>query len=87
MIGILIIIISGLQQILILLVILSVILSYFMDPYHPLRRGLDRIVEPMLTPIRRVVPLVGMIDFSPLVLIILIQIIASLIIRVLITLR
>jgi len=76
-----------LQQILILLVILSVILSYFMDPYHPLRRGLDRIVEPMLTPIRRVVPLVGMIDFSPLVLIILIQIIASLIIRVLISLR
>jgi YggT family protein len=76
-----------LQQILILLVILSVILSYFMDPYHPLRRGLDRIVEPMLSPIRRVVPLVGMIDFSPLVLIILIQIIASLIIRVLITLR
>ncbi len=87
MIGILIIIISGLQQILILLVILSVILSYFMDPYHPLRRGLDRIVEPMLTPIRRVVPLVGMIDFSPLVLIILIQIIASLIIRILISLR
>ncbi len=87
MIGILIIIISALQQILILLLILSVILSYFMDPYHPLRRGLDRIVEPMLTPIRRVVPLVGMIDFSPLVLIILIQIVASLIIRVLITLR
>ena len=87
MIGILVTIISALQQILILLVILSVILSYFMDPYHPLRRGLDRIVEPMLTPIRRVVPLVGMIDFSPLVLIILIQIIASLIIRVLITLR
>jgi YggT family protein len=86
-IGILITIISALQQILILLVILSVILSYFMDPYHPLRRGLDRIVEPMLTPIRRVVPLVGMLDFSPLVLIILIQIIASLIIRILISLR
>ena len=87
MVGILITIISALQQLLILLVILSVILSYFMDPYHPLRRGLDRIVEPMLTPIRRVVPLVGMIDFSPLVLIILIQIIASLIIRILISLR
>lgn len=87
MIGILITIISALQQILIVLVIVSVILSYFMDPYHPLRRGLDRIVEPMLTPIRRVVPLVGMIDFSPLVLIILIQIIASLVIRILISLR
>ncbi len=78
--------IGALQQILILLVILSVILSYFMDPYHPVRRGLDRIVEPMLAPIRRVVPLVGMLDFSPLVLIILIQILGGLLIRLLYTL-
>jgi YggT family protein len=85
-IGILITIISALQQILILLVILSVILSYFLDPYHPIRRGLDRIVEPMLNPIRRVVPLVGMLDFSPLVLIILIQIVGSLLVRLLISL-
>ena len=87
MIGILITIISALQQILILLVILSVILSYFMDPYHPVRRGLDRLVEPMLNPIRRVVPLVGMLDFSPLVLIILIQVVGGLLARLLYTLR
>jgi YggT family protein len=86
-IGLLITVVSALQQILILLVILSVILSYFMDPYHPVRRGLDRIVEPMLSPIRRVVPLVGMLDFSPLVLIILIQILGGLLIRLLYTLR
>ena len=86
MIVILITIISALQQILILLVILSVILSYFMDPFHPIRRGLDRIVEPMLNPIRRVVPLLGMLDFSPLVLIILIQIVGGLLIRLLVTL-
>lgn len=86
MIAILITIISALQQILILLVILSVILSYFMDPFHPIRRGLDRIVEPMLNPIRRVVPLLGMLDFSPLVLIILIQIVGGLLIRLLVTL-
>ena len=87
MIPILITLISALQQILILLVVLSVILSYFVDPYHPIRRGLDRIVEPMLAPIRRVVPLVGMLDFSPLVLIILIQIIGSLLVRLLLTVR
>lgn len=67
-------------EILILVVILSVILSYFMDPYHPVRRGLNNIVEPMLAPIRRVVPPVGMIDFSPLILIILIQLASRLII-------
>ncbi|HJS20233.1 MAG TPA: YggT family protein [Anaerolineales bacterium] len=84
---ILITLINFLQFILVLLVIVSVILSYFMDPYHPVRRMLDRIVEPMLAPIRRVVPLVGMIDFSPLILIVLVQLIGNLLIRLLLSLR
>ena len=74
-------VISSLSQILYWLVIISVILSYFMDPYHPIRRGIDNIVQPMLNPIRRVVPPVGGFDFSPIVLIVLIQIISNLIIR------
>ena len=59
--------------ILTILVLASVILSWFMSPYHPLRAAIDRIVDPMLNPIRRIVPLVGMFDFSPLILIILIE--------------
>jgi YggT family protein len=70
---VLIILINTVQQILVVLVIVSVILSYFMDPYHPIRRGVDNIVQPMLAPIRRIVPLVGMFDFSPLILILLLQ--------------
>jgi len=57
-----------------------------MDPYHPVRRSIDSVVEPMLAPIRRIVPLIGMLDFSPIILIILIQILSNLIIRFLITL-
>jgi YggT family protein len=68
--------INFLSQALILVVIVSIILSYFMQPYHPVRRALDTIVEPLLAPIRRIVPLVGMIDFSPLILIILIEIVS-----------
>ena len=64
-----------LSQILILLVFVSVILSFFMPPYHPVRQAIDRIIEPMLEPIRRVVPLVGMFDFSPLILMLLIQVV------------
>lgn len=64
-------------QLLILLVIASVVLSYFLPPYHQVRLSIDRIVDPMLMPIRRVVPLIGMLDFSPLILIILIQILSS----------
>ena len=80
-------IIDTLSQLLVLLVIASAILSFFMDPYHPVRRGVDNIVEPMLNPIRRVVPLLGMFDFSPLVLIILINVASNLIIAFLSGLR
>jgi YggT family protein len=82
-----IIIINTVSQILVLLVFISVILSYFMDPYHPIRRGVDNIVGPMLAPIRRVVPPVGMLDFSPLVLILLIQLVKGLIVSLLLNLR
>jgi len=80
-------IINVVSQVLVLLVFVSVILSYFMDPYHPIRRGVDNIVEPLLSPIRRVIPLVGMLDFSPLVLILLIQLVKSLIVSLLFNLR
>lgn len=85
-IAILVRIINILSQFIVLVVIAKVILSYFMDPYHPIRRTLDNLVEPMLAPIRRVVPLIGMFDFSPLILIILVQILSSVLIRFLIVL-
>jgi YggT family protein len=84
---ILVILINTLQQLLVLLVIVAIILSYFMDPYHPLRRGVDNIVEPMLAPIRSVVPRIGMFDFSPLVLILLIQFGSRIIVAFLLSLR
>ena len=62
------------------MVIINMILSYVMDPYHPIRRTIENILTPLLNPIRRVVPLVGMFDFSPLVLILLLQITSSLLI-------
>ncbi len=69
-----------------ILVLISVILSWFMSPYHPLRAAIDRIVDPMLNPIRRVIPTAGMFDFSPLVLMILIEVAASILTRILLSL-
>ena len=68
------------------LVIIDVLLSYFMSPYHPFRQTLDRLVEPMLTPIRRVMPKTGMIDFSPIILIILIQLVEFVLTRLIVSL-
>ncbi|MEW6285317.1 MAG: YggT family protein [Chloroflexota bacterium] len=74
-------IVSTLANIYVWIVIASVLMSYFVDPYHPARRGVDNLVRPLLDPIRRVVPPVGMFDFSPLVLIVLIQVFSNLIVR------
>ena len=79
-------IIHVIADIITLLVIINAVLSYFMSPYHPVRQSLNRIVEPLLTPIRRYVPPMGMFDFSPLVLIILVQIIDMLLTRILLSL-
>jgi len=76
-------VVNVVSQFLWLLVFVSVILSYVMDPFHPVRRGIDNIVEPMLVPIRRILPPMGGLDFSPLVLILLIQFIARVIIGLL----
>jgi YggT family protein len=73
-------VINALAQALVILVFVSVILSYLMDPDHPVRRGVDNLVQPMLDPIRRIVPPMGGFDFSPLVLILLIQFLARIII-------
>jgi YggT family protein len=77
--------INILAQVLVLLIIVKVVLSYFMSPYHPVRQTIDRVVEPMLAPIRRVLPPLGMIDFSPLVLLLLIQVLRSVLVNLLLS--
>jgi YggT family protein len=72
-----------LVQLLSILIIVKVILSYFMSPYHPVREFIDRIIEPMLNPIRRILPPTGPLDFSPILLLILIQIAGSVLIGIL----
>lgn len=60
-------------QVLILVVVADAVVSFFLPPYHQVRVALDRLVEPMLSPIRRVVPPFQTFDFSPIILILLIQ--------------
>ena len=69
-------IINIIATLFILLVITDSVISFFLSPFHPARMTLGRIINPFLAPIRRVVPLIGMLDLSPLILIILVEIIA-----------
>jgi YggT family protein len=68
-------IVNAIAWLLTLLIIVDAVLSYFMSPFQPFRQTLDRLVEPMYRPIRKVIPPIGMLDLTPLILIILIQII------------
>jgi YggT family protein len=67
-----------------LLVIAHVVLSYLVPPYHPAREMVARLVEPVLAPIRRIMPFTGGVDFSPLVLILIIQFLGRLILGLMI---
>lgn len=51
------------------------ILSWFrLSPANPIMRVLHDITEPVLSPLRRVVPTLGFIDITPLIAIILLQV-------------
>ena len=65
-------------------ILLRTILSWFSPrPTNMLAIILYRVTEPLLAPLRRIIPRVGRLDFSPLVAIILIQVIYSLLQRLL----
>jgi YggT family protein len=49
------------------------LLSFFMDPRHVIFEFLATITEPILRPIRSVMPRMGMFDLSPLVAILLLE--------------
>jgi len=70
-------------QLIAIVIIVQVFLSYFLSPYHLLRRSIDRIVVPILQVIRRYIPPIGPFDLSPLILLILVQLAGRIIVSLL----
>lgn len=51
-----------------ILILIRVILSFVqINPYHPAVQMVYQLTEPILEPIRNIMPRTGMIDFSPLI--------------------
>lgn len=76
-----------LLNILVLILVFAIIgralLSWFVqDPSHPLMRLLIDVTEPILAPIRNRLPSSWMIDLSPLIAILVIQIVWQLIVAI-----
>ncbi|MEX0785616.1 MAG: YggT family protein, partial [Dehalococcoidia bacterium] len=65
---------ASLVNLLALAIFFRAILSWVVrDPYNPIARALDTITEPILQPLRQIVPRMGMMDLTPLVAIILLS--------------
>jgi YggT family protein len=68
-------IIQTIFQILTFAIIIDALLSFVLSPYQPVRAFLDRLINPMLAPIRRIVPPIMNMDFSPVILLLLLQLV------------
>jgi YggT family protein len=66
-------------QVLAIIIFVRAILSWFAtSPNSQVVLFLDRITEPILAPLRRIVPRLGMVDITPMIAIIILLLIASL---------
>ena len=66
-----------------LAILARVLLSWVrVNPYHPAVELLYRITEPILAPLRRVIPSIGMVDISPVIALILLQIIQEVLVAI-----
>lgn len=75
-------------QILSLAIVIRALLSWFnLPPSNPIVNLLFDITEPILAPLRRVVPRIGMFDLTPIVAILLMNFVSTAIHQVLVTAR
>jgi YggT family protein len=62
-----------------ILIIIRAILSWFpINPTNPVVSVLNQVTEPILAPLRRIIPRLGMIDITPMVAIIILQVVSQL---------
>jgi len=75
-------IVALLCQVIAIIIFVRAILSWFAtSPNSQVVLFLDRITEPILAPLRRIVPRLGMVDITPMIAIIILILIASLLSR------
>jgi len=66
-----------------LAILARVLLSWVrVSPYHPAVEFLYQITEPVLAPLRRVIPPVGMMDISPIIAMFLLRIIGQVLVAI-----
>lgn len=68
-----------------ILLIAYAVMSFLpLEPWHPARRFIERLAEPLVRPFRQLLPPVGMFDFSVMVALIVIQLVGQILIGLLV---
>ncbi len=69
-------------------IIIRVLLTWIpgLSPFNPVVRFLASITDPILEPARRIIPPIGMIDISPIVVLFVLQLVREFLVRFLINL-
>ncbi len=64
-------------------IIIRVLLTWIpgLSPFHPVVRALASITDPILEPARRLIPPIGMIDISPIVVLFALQLVREFLVR------
>ena len=66
------------------IIIIRVLISWVSpDPFNPLVQFLVRATDPVLEPARRIIPTIGPLDISPMIVLLLLQVIQHFLIRTL----
>lgn len=82
--GILIFLINTLYTVLLILLIARMVISVTsLDYYHPVRRIVHNLTEPVLAPIRRMLPQTGAVDFSPMIVVVIAYLLRGLLVGLL----
>jgi len=78
--------INLLFTILYIAILIRILLSWIrVNPYNPFVQLLYQITEPVLAPFRRVIPPVGGMDFSPIVALIVLQLVQQFLVSILLS--
>ena len=79
-------IVQALFEVYSFILLARVLLSWFpMDPDNPIVRVLHQLTEPLLAPIRRILPPAGMLDLSPIVGFIIIRVAGVIVVSILLS--
>ena len=78
------VIIQTVAQVLSVIVVIHSLLSFILPYDHPIQVALGKVVNPLLLPIRRILPPLGGLDFSPMALILAIYLVEQLLTRLIV---